>query len=381
MANLDNWSTIAPSPTLFGRDRDLEWLVDRVRGRSFGVPIVICGRPGVGKTSLIRQFLYNVRLRRSSLTLTANSRPEESMAEIQARVDEFYRHRNPPGIVAIDDAEVFDEQQLRSITNRVLNFKAVRALIFVTRRCPDLAGAEILQLQALSVIDAQDILRDLLGIDFPSTKIRRAASIAAGNPRALVVIAQLARGRDPLEVDKLFRGEIYDLSEQLIFPEQRLITEVKPKIMLANDALVERIRQQPSSMYDLSPRKFEEFVADLLADLGYEVELTPATRDGGKDILARTSTPHGELLCLVETKKQRADRAVGVELVRQLYGTLIDADATSAMLVSTSYFSSDAKTFQQRHQYKLALRDYHDLVQWIDGYKGVQNNRLRSYEL
>ena len=139
--------------------------------------------------------------------------------------------------------------------------------------------------------------------------------------------------------------------------------------MLANDALVERLRRQPDSIYELPPWKLEELVADLLADLGYEVGLTQTTRDGGKDILAQMTTPHGKLLCLVEAKKHRADRPVGVELVRQLYGTLIDADATSAMLVTTSYFSSDARTFQQRHRYKLALRDYGNVVQWIDRYK------------
>lgn len=369
MVNLDNWRAGEPSPAFFGRDREMEWLFDRFRGHSFGVPIVICGPPGVGKTGLLKQFLSSARLRRPPLVLTTHFRPEESLAEIYARSDEFFRDRNPPDIVAIDDAEVFDEQQLNSITRRVLNFKAIRALIFVTRRYPDFARAEILQLQPLSVTDAQNILRNLLGTEFPSEDIRRAASIASGSPLALELIAQLVRGRDPRTIDRLIRGEIYDLSEQLILPEQQLIKEVKPKLMLANDALVERLQRQPGSIYDLPHRKFEELLADLLTDLGYEVELTPTTRDGGKDILAQMTTPHGKLLCLVEAKKYRADRPVGVELVRQLYGTLIDADATSAMLVTTSYFSPGARTFQQRHQYKLSLRDYGNVVQWIDEYK------------
>jgi HJR/Mrr/RecB family endonuclease len=101
------------------------------------------------------------------------------------------------------------------------------------------------------------------------------------------------------------------------------------------------------SIYTLTPRKFEELIADLLADLGCDVELTPATRDGGKDILAYMTTPHGKLLCLVEAKKHRRDRPVGVELVRQLYGTLTDADASSAMLVTTSSFSKEAKAFRR----------------------------------
>jgi HJR/Mrr/RecB family endonuclease len=107
----------------------------------------------------------------------------------------------------------------------------------------------------------------------------------------------------------------------------------------------------------------------LLADLGYEVELTSATGDGGKDILAYMTTLHGRVLCLVEAKRYKREHRVGVELVRQLCGTLADSNATSAILVTTSSFMPGAKSFQQRHRYRLDLRDYGNIVQWIDGYR------------
>ena len=354
-----------------GRDRDMEWLFNHFRRRSISVPIVICGPPGVGKTTLLKQFLSDARMRRPPLVLTTHHRPDESLAEITARTNEFFRDRDPPEIVAIDDAEAFNEQQLNLITGRILNFKAVRLLIFVMRHKPDFARAKILQLQPLSSLDSENTLRNLLGTDFPAEIIQLAATVASGLPLALGLLAELIRTRAPHEINSLLRGELYDLNQQLILPEKELITEVKPRIMLANQALVENLRQQPDSMYQLQPRKFEELIAELLADLGYDVELTPATRDGGKDILAQMTTPHGDVLCLVEVKKHRADRPVGVELVRQLYGTLVDADATSAMLVTTSSFSSDARMFQQRHQFKLALKDYADIVRWIDGYNKI----------
>ncbi len=80
---------------------------------------------------------------------------------------------------------------------------------------------------------------------------------------------------------------------------------------------------------------------------------------------------------LVEAKRHSAHRPVGVELVRQLYGTLIDADANSAMMVTTSNFTSGAKIFQQRHKYKLALKDYANVVQWINGFSGKNEHSFR----
>ena len=118
-------------------------------------------------------------------------------------------------------------------------------------------------------------------------------------------------------------------------------------------------------MHKLSPREFEKLLAELLRDMGWEVELTKQTRDGGSDILAYLNTEVGRLLCLVEAKHYRQDRKIGVDLVRTLYGTLCDAQANSAMLVTSSTFTADAKQFQQKHQYQLNLRDYTDLVKWI----------------
>jgi restriction system protein len=370
MASFEDRQSNELNPVFVGRERELEWLSDFLKRRRGA--IVIAGPAGVGKTTLVTQFLASVRVRHSPLVLNTRYHGD-AMIGFGETLDELYRRRDVPEIVVIDDAEALDERQLSVITDRVLNLKAVRTLILVTRRLPAITRAEVLELQPFSASDAQKMLRSLLGTELPPEDISRAFEAASGFPLALALLAEFVRGRDLHEIQRLIRGEIYDLNRDLVLPERKLITDVKPSIMLANEALFERLRRQPDSIYDLPSRKFEELVADLLADLGYEVELTPATRDGGKDILAYMTTPHGRLLCLVEAKKYRRDRTVGVELVRQLYGTLADADASSAMLVTTSSFSPDAKAFQQRHQYKLALRDYGNIVQWIEEY-----NRNRS---
>ena len=99
--------------------------------------------------------------------------------------------------------------------------------------------------------------------------------------------------------------------------------------------------------------------------MGMEVELLPATRDGGKDILAYMQTDVGKILTLVETKRYDRNRPVGVGLVRTLFGTLLDYRATTGMLVTTSRFAKPAKQFQERHRWQLSLQNYNDVVSWF----------------
>ncbi len=366
MEDIDGWRSSELNPPFIGREREMEWLFERFRqGRR---QIVISGLGGVGKTTLLKHFLASARVQRPPLFLDAQYAADPLMIQINEKIDELYRDRSAPEIVAIDDANPLNEQQLNAISDRILELKAVRMLIFTSRMVPSVTRADVLQLPPLKISDTEHLLT-ILGANLPREDLARVAEMTSGLPLAIRLIASLARGRSLPEIQRLLQGEIYNLKRQVILPAREIITEVRPRIISTKEALLEHLQTYPESVFDLPPRKFEEVVAELLTNLGYEVELTPATRDGGKDMLAYMSTPHGRLLCLVEVKKYRRDRTIGVELVRQLYGTLTDADASSAMLVTTSSFSPDAKAFQQRHQYKLALRDYGNVVQWIQGYK------------
>jgi len=363
MARMGNPGSYDDRRSLFvGRWEETLWLSERFRNDR-GC-IVIVGPPAIGKTALVEHFLASGRASRSEAAWIRGWKPD-----LEAEVDALLRRDRPPAIVVIDDADGLSDQELDSITSRILNHKPVRQLIIIRRTPPTTTRAEILHVGALSLGAASDYVRALVPYLLPEVHTA-AVKVARISPWLFAILAERFRvsgGVDELE--RLLRGDLYEVARQLIVPEQQIIATVQPQIILANERLMEHLKRQPETMFDLPPRKFEELVADLLVDLGYDVELTPATRDGGKDILAYMETPHGRLLCLVEAKRYRADRKVGVELVRGLYGTLADVDASSAMLVTTSSFSPDALAFQKRHQYKLALRDYGNVVQWIEAYK------------
>jgi restriction system protein len=161
-------------------------------------------------------------------------------------------------------------------------------------------------------------------------------------------------------------GAVYELNES---QESKIIQAVRPQIVTFSGELAVQMKKNTEKLHDVTSRQFEQLIADIFDDMGWEVQLTKATRDNGRDILAHLNTGTMKMLCLIEAKKYRKDRPVGVQLVRNLYGTFCDERANSAMLVTTSYFSDDAKKFREKHNYQLTLKDYTDVVGWLANYK------------
>jgi hypothetical protein len=125
-----------------------------------------------------------------------------------------------------------------------------------------------------------------------------------------------------------------------------------------NDALIDALVKQPELMYKLSTRKFEELVAELYEREGFEVELTQASKDGGVDIYVVQRAPWGSSLTIVDCKRKRADRPVKVGLIRQLYGTVMEKNASVGVMATTSYFTKGAKALQEEHPHRLGLQDF-----------------------
>jgi hypothetical protein len=273
-------------------------------------------------------------------------------------------------IVVVDGAEELSEQQLEKAVGRLFNLKRIRSIVFTSRRRPSVERAEVLTLHGLEAGDTERMLRMFAKGALSPADIEAAVNATHGVPLAVSLLARLKGTEDTATLSELLARPLYEVPVVAV-PESAIISAVSPRIVMATEAIVEQLKKRPESVHDLSPRKFEELLAELLSNMGWRVELTPATRDGGKDLLAYLDTEVGEILCLVEAKKHRRDRKVGIDLVRSLYGTLCDYQANSAMLVTTSSFSPDAHEFQKKHRYQLSLRDYGHIVDWIQRYRKV----------
>jgi restriction system protein len=163
-------------------------------------------------------------------------------------------------------------------------------------------------------------------------------------------------------------GEVLLYENPIVIAAPALAADVAAVPVQAWQGLLKSLAGDPNRLFDLSPRKFEELVALLLREQGYEVEITRFSKDGGKDLIVASPTSLGSFLYYVQCKLYSPRHRVGVEPVRELYGVVEHDRATAGLLVTTSSFTRGAREFQLPVKQRLSLHDYDSLVSWLDKY-------------
>jgi len=165
-----------------------------------------------------------------------------------------------------------------------------------------------------------------------------------------------------------FGQGLYLQSPEIVVPEKTEIIIPRPiveDISVVNTSLLKKVAADPDYIHKCTPRQFEELVCEMLDKKGYKVNLTNQTRDGGKDIIIVDNNLLGSFLIYVECKHYSPNRPIGVNVVRELYGTISADKATAGLLVTSSYFSKDAINFKNEVQHRINLMDYVKLISEI----------------
>ncbi len=170
--------------------------------------------------------------------------------------------------------------------------------------------------------------------------------------------------------------EVRDLSKlinvksgELLFSPPRPSLIIPRLIIPVHSCLVSLIKDNPKSLFNITPRQFEELIAELFRDFGFEIELTRATRDGGRDIIAVYEIANIKTKYLVECKRYDPSKKISIGIVQKLFGVKMSEAANKAILVTTSSFTKPAIEFASKHLWDLDLRDYNDIIQWVNNYK------------
>lgn len=348
-----------------GRDPEVATLLQMV-SESGSIAEVVAA-PGMGKTTLLKvtSEIYRQQFG-GAVEFIAGGRGFALADAIDALVDNF-RAASGQSLLVIDDAEAMDAGEIFETVNRLSTGPWRFSTLIGTRIATGL-GARI-TLQPLAREGVMRMLADRLGDANPET-VERVLRASRGVPViAQVLLDELQAGMSLTEIERMIAPW---RSPGLLGPDgmpldgrqpegRKFITDVR----LINNELIDHLGRNPSGVYELTSRQFEELAAELLSRMGYEVQLTPATRDGGKDLYAARKDGLGSFLYLVECKRFAPDRSVGVGIVRSLYGVAQHEKANGAIVMTTSFFSEPARQFAKNLRSQMSLRDFADLQSWL----------------
>lgn len=142
------------------------------------------------------------------------------------------------------------------------------------------------------------------------------------------------------------------------YPDLQLTVAVKD--------ILQFIAEERTALVDLPWRTLEEIVAELLHDMGLQVELTPRSHDGGRDVIARGELIPGEPTVLAIEVKQR--KVVPVSELRSALWA--NRDFPALLFATSGRFSAGVYEERSRrdNMLRLYLKDGVALQQWIDSY-------------
>jgi len=193
--------------------------------------------------------------------------------------------------------------------------------------------------------------------------------VRKGQEGRRMINAWSARDRRINALAKPFTWEqLIDAVERWTPVEERALDYKARLLQPVNEEIAVILSRQPDLMHSMDPRQFEEFVAFIFQNHGFETELTAQTRDGGYDIRAVRADGANEFM-LVEVKRYALNRPVGVGVVRALYGVKHLMQAARVALVTSSFVSRDAqREFSRTIPHELELWDYHRLEEFCSRY-------------
>jgi len=352
-----------------GRERELNILRQELTGPEAKTVCVI-GPPGMGKTSLAHMFAES---NKDAFPTGIYSFNANQLETLHKSVGRHLKPKIDSCLIIIDDLEARPADRV-GYELAMLRQNFPNAKIITTSRFSNLEGVADLQLrlEGLDRPSFQEILNkrlEYLKVAIPSNELYSALS---GHPLASKIVSELVRS------GKYSIREILSRLQEFTWPGLidslgREIQRETPEhehiisdITTVSDEFLRKLHDNPELLYELTPRGFEELVAELLSRLKYEVTLTPASRDGGKDICAAKKDHLGTFLYIVECKKYAPNNRVGVGLIRQLYGVVQAEQATAGVLATTSFFSRDAKEFQETIASQISLKDYLGIQDWLE---------------
>ena len=132
--------------------------------------------------------------------------------------------------------------------------------------------------------------------------------------------------------------------------------------------ILELIRKSPETIYEIEWRKWEEIIAAAYKQQGFDVTLTPRSKDKGRDVIA-TRKDLGSIRIFDQVKAYRPGHVVTAEEVRAMVGVLtLEPNVSKGLVTTTSNFAPGVlqdPEIARLMPFRLELKARDALLEWL----------------
>ena len=136
--------------------------------------------------------------------------------------------------------------------------------------------------------------------------------------------------------------------QQIIQAQQQIRQKYREQyyhdLAIAEEKRKSALMPDGKSIHDITPKAFEDLIANLFQKLGYKVKQTPYTNDGGKDaIIYKDGKKY-----LVECKRYEANQKIDRPKMQKLYAAMCEEHAAGGFFVASCQYTQTALDYGKK---------------------------------
>ncbi len=188
-----------------------------------------------------------------------------------------------------------------------------------------------------------------------------------------------------LEIPKLKKAvlnELIDESLENLFPKLEKDERQKVVDLILKSAfqiLAERIATDINYLDHIEWRDLERILGEALSFIGFQVKVTPPSKDGGKDIIANLDVYNNKYSFIIELKHWRSGKKVDSDHVEKFLRVVINEKRSGGLfLASYGYTDECVERLVSFKQFNLNLGDGNKIYSIFQIYKKKQDGLILS---
>ena len=146
----------------------------------------------------------------------------------------------------------------------------------------------------------------------------------------------------PVTIELIGSADLRRWAQRLVTSEEGLPTRFVVVLTAFTRRLAQIVARDSRELDNMEWRDIERLMREVFEGIGFDAELTPASKDGGKDVILTVVENRRRRCFLVELKHWRSGKGVGIPAVRKFVKVVATERREGGLFLSTYGYSKTA---------------------------------------